>query len=309
MRQLEDIKMRLCEHYSKLLNRHSVADETVLDLIKQHELIMALDEVPSRGELKASVSKMNNKGSGRDGITAEILKNGGEKMIDFLEQVIQSVWESEDWRYAILVPLYKKGLKSDCSNFRGISLQSIVRKLFSSIILNRLVRTIVSGILQESQCGLRASRSIVDMICSARQLQEKCKERNLPFYQCFIDLSEAFHTVNRSNHWKILLNLGFPERFVGLIRSLHKGMKARLSFNASVSEEISINNGVKQGHISVPMLFNIYFGIVFLVAFYENSDSIYIRYRTSGCVCNVSRLLSQTKVSSSLLRELLYADD
>ena len=57
---------------------------------------MALDEMPSRGEIKASVSQMNNnKAPAMDDITAEILKNGGEKMIDLLEQVIQSVWESE----------------------------------------------------------------------------------------------------------------------------------------------------------------------------------------------------------------------
>ena len=96
---------------------------------------------------------------------------------------------------------------------------------------------------------------------------------------------------------------------MGLIRSLHNGMKARVSFNGTLYEEISINNGVKQGDISAPMLFNIYFVIVFLVAFYENSDGIYIRYRTSSSVFNVRRLLSQRKVSSSLVRELLYADD
>ena len=55
-------------------------------------------------------------------------------------------------------------------------------------------------------------------------------------------------------------------------------------------------------------MFNIYFAIVFLVVFYENSDSIYIRYWTSGSVFNVRRLHSQRKVSS-LVRELLYADD
>ena len=159
------------------------------------------------------------------------------------------------------------------------------------------------------QCGFRASRSTVDMIFSARQLQEKYKEQNLPLYQCFIDLSKAFDTVNRSTLWKNLLKLGFPERFVGLIRSLHNGMKARVSFNRTLSEEISINNGVKQGDISAPMLFNIYFAIVFLVAFNENSDGIYIRCQTSGSVFNVRRLLSQTKVSSSLVREQLYADD
>ena len=162
------------EHYSELFNRHPVVDESVLDVIKQHDPIMALDEVPSRGEIKASVSQMNNiKAPGMDGIKAEILKNGGEKMIDLLEQVIQSLWESEvpqDWRDAILVSLYKKGLKSDCSNFRGISLLSIVGKLFSRIILNRLVRTIVNGIQPESQRSFRASRDTVDMIFSARQL-------------------------------------------------------------------------------------------------------------------------------------------
>ena len=114
----------------------------------------------------------NNKVPGMDGITAEILKNGSDKMID-LEKVIQSVWESEvhqDGRDAILVSLYKKGSKSDCSNFMGISLLSIVGKLFSRIILNRLVYTIAKGILPESPCGFRASRGTVDMIFSARQL-------------------------------------------------------------------------------------------------------------------------------------------
>ena len=238
MRRPEDIKKRWCEHNSELLIRHPVVNKSVLDLMKQDDHTMALDEVPSRGEIKASVSQMNkNKVPGMDGITAEILKNGGEKRIDLLEQVIQSVWESEvpqDWRDAILVSLYKKGSKSDCSNFRGISQLTIVGKVFLRIILNRLVHTIVNGILPESQCGFRASRGTVDMIFSARQLQEKCKEQNLPLYQCFIDLSKAFDTVNKSTLSKILLNLGCPERFVGLIRSFHNGMKARVSFKGTI---------------------------------------------------------------------------
>ena len=86
-------------------------------------------------------------------------------------------------------------------------------------------------------------------------------------------------------------------------------MKARVNFNGTLSEEISIINGVKQGNISAPMLFNIYFAIVFLVAFYENSGGIYIRYRTSVSVFHVHRLLSQRKVSSSFVRMLLCVDD
>ena len=55
---------------------------------------MTLDEVISGGEIKISLSQMNNyKAPGMDDITTEILMNGVEKMIDILEQVIQSVWE------------------------------------------------------------------------------------------------------------------------------------------------------------------------------------------------------------------------
>ena len=58
-------------------------------------------------------------------------------------------------------------------------------------------------------------------------------------YQCFIDLSKAFDTVNRSTLWKISLKLGCPERFTGLIHSLHNGMKARVSFNRTLRKYLS----------------------------------------------------------------------
>ena len=98
-------------------------------------------------------------------------------------------------------------------------------------------------------------------------------------------------------------------KLVGLIRSLHGGTKARIGFSGSLFEEIPVYNGVKYGDISAPTLFTIYFEVAFLVTFNENLDGIFIRYRTSGKVYNICKLLAQTKVSSSLVRELLYADD
>ena len=111
------------------------------------------------------------------------IRPDNKKMIDLLEQDIQSAWESEvlqDWRDAILVSLYKKGSKSDCSNFRGKSLLSIVGKLFSRIILNRLVRTIVNGILLESKCGFHASCGTVDTIFSSRN----CRSAKNRIFHC-----------------------------------------------------------------------------------------------------------------------------
>ena len=47
------------------------------------------------------------------------------------------------------------------------------------------------------QCGFTEDRGTVDMVFTARQLQEKCIEQRLPLYQVFVDLTKAFDTVNR----------------------------------------------------------------------------------------------------------------
>ena len=155
---------------------------------------------------------------------------------------------------------------------------SIVGKVFSRISLNRLIDAIINNILPESPCGFWANRGTVEMIFSARQQQEKCREQNLPLYYCLTDLSKAFDTVNRSTLWRIKLKLGYPEKFVSLIRSLHVGMKARFGFSGALSDEIPVNNGVKQGDISASTPFTIYFAVVFLVTFNENPVGIYIIY-------------------------------
>ena len=100
-----------------------------------------------------------------------------------------------------ITTLYKgKGDRSDCNNYRGISLLSIVGKVYARIILTRL-QTLAERVYPESQCGFRAERSTIDMIFSLRQLQEKAREKQMPLYVAFIDLTKAFDTVNREALW------------------------------------------------------------------------------------------------------------
>src|SRR6266516_2519150 len=63
-------------------------------------------------------------------------------------------------------------------------------------------------VLSESQCGFRPNRGTADMIFAARQLQEKCRERNKDLYTVFVDLSKAFDTVNRDGLWAVLRRFG-----------------------------------------------------------------------------------------------------
>lgn len=66
---------------------------------------------------------------------------------------------------AVIIILYKKkGEKSDCSNYQGITLWSLTGKVLARILLNRLVTSIAKKDLPESQRGFRANRSTTDMV-------------------------------------------------------------------------------------------------------------------------------------------------
>ena len=111
--------------------------------------------------------------------------------------------------------IYKrKGDKSDCGNWRGISLLSTAGKVLSRILLNRPVESIAEETPYESQCGFRKGRSTTDIVhvFTLRQLQEKFKE-NIN-HMVFIDLTKAFDSVNREATWKILTKLSCPPKVV-----------------------------------------------------------------------------------------------
>ena len=75
-----------------------------------------------------------------------------------------------------------------------------------------------TGLIPESQCGFRKDRGTIDMIFTARQLQEKCQEQNVDLYMTFVDLTKAFDTVIRDGLWKIMAKFGCPPRFIAMVR-------------------------------------------------------------------------------------------
>jgi len=116
-------------------------------------------------------------------------------------------------RDAKIVTLYKnKGDRSDCNNYRGTSLLSIVGKAFARVVLNRL-EALADRVYPESQCEFRTNRSTTDMVFSLGQLQEKCREQRRPLYLAFIDLTKAFDLVSRSGLFALLQRIGCPQSF------------------------------------------------------------------------------------------------
>jgi len=58
----------------------------------------------------------------------------------------------QQWKESVIVPIYKKGDKTDCNNYRGISLLSAAYKILSSILLTMLTPHVIE-IIGDHQCG------------------------------------------------------------------------------------------------------------------------------------------------------------
>ena len=95
-----------------------------------------------------SIAK-NNKAQGVDGITNELLKNGGDAIQASLVGLFNKIVELEkipsEWNMGIIVPIFKKGDRKDLNNYRGISLTSCVSKIFNRVIAMHISSFPVQG--------------------------------------------------------------------------------------------------------------------------------------------------------------------
>ena len=95
------------------------------------------------------------------------------------------------------------------------------------------------------------------MIFTARRFQEKCKEQNVDLYMTFVDLTNAFDTVNREGLRKIMAKFSCPAKFIEMVRHFHDDMLARVQNDGEFSDPVT--NGSKQGCVLASTLFSMMF--------------------------------------------------
>jgi hypothetical protein len=124
-------------------------------------------------------------------------------------------------------------------------------------------------------------------------------------------LTKAYDKVNRDILWEILLKLGVPQNIVNLIKALHEGAQASVRVDGNVSDPFGLNNGLKQGSILSPILFNIFFGTI-INAFEKEVEGkgINVKYKLNDHnIFNVSELKRKTGIKTISIADLLFADD
>ena len=137
------------------------------------------------------------------------------------------------------------------------------------------------------------------MIFAVQQLQEKCIEQNEPLYSVFIDLTKAFDTVNREALWTVLECIRCPPKF----------MSGQVLSNGNMTDAFMVSNGMKQGCVLAPVLFNVFFTRMLSHAVQDLEKGVYIRYCLDGSLFNLCQLTAKTKNLQTLLQEVLFADN
>jgi len=84
----------------------------------------------------------NNKAAGTDGIYPELIKYGGNKLLNRIYELVRHIWEDErireEWKETIIVPIHKKGARDRCENYRGIVLGNAGYQILANIILEKI---------------------------------------------------------------------------------------------------------------------------------------------------------------------------
>ena len=220
----------------------------------------------------------------------------------------------QQWKDAAIKVLFKKKDKTECSNYRGISLVSHAGKVLLKLVATRLSAYCErEGILPEEQSGFRPGRSTVDMMFVVRRLHELARRKCTPLYACFIDLTKAYDSVDRELLWSVLRRLGVPPKMLAIIRQFHDGMRARVrTDDGTCSDWFEVGQGLRQGCNLAPLLFNLFFSAMLMVAvdkFTRDEDVMEDVVKIKSTVTEGKGKRAKVVEVVKMLWSMLYADD
>ena len=164
---------------------------------------------------------------------------------------------SSSLKDSTVVPLFKKGDKSQVSNYRPVSLLATAGKFFEAIIFKRLYDH-CSPLFSKSQFGFRKNRSTVLQLITFLQKVYKGIETNNDIDLIFTDFSKAFDKVDHGILFQKLYRIGIRGQIFNVLQSFITGRTQKVRVMNELSNEFKLSSGVPQGSLLSPLLFLIF---------------------------------------------------
>jgi len=203
----------------------------------------------------------NGKAPEQDNINSELYKYAPVEFKMRLQQFLNNIYRENcipnEWRNAVITPIFKKGDRREPKNYSGISILNTCYKLYSKI-LNMKLQKYSQVFMTETQNGFRKGWSCTDPTFCLKLLIEKRREFNLEIHLLFTDYEKAFDNIQRQILFNILKSRHIPDTLLKAIVNIYTQNKILIKFNNKLSKLVEINKGVCQGCPLSPALFNIY---------------------------------------------------
>ena len=153
------------------------------------------------------------------------------------------------------IPKNRKECIQCSENYRGIALCSALSKVFDHIMIQRFSDKLMSS---DMQFSFKAQHSTVMCTCAVKEIAAHYNEKGSNVYVCMLDASTAFDKVNFVKLFSLLIDRNIPGVFLRIIMDLYTRQNLRASWNGVISTNFSVSNGVRQGGVVSPILFNVY---------------------------------------------------
>jgi len=177
----------------------------------------------------------------------------------------------------ILVPIPKPGKpQGPPANLRPIILLSVLRKILSICMLNRIANKLHTKI-PITQAAYQGGRSTTEHVFTFKCLAEKAITSSK--YEIIIellDMSKAFDTVERPKLFSLLKDV-LHEDEMHIMKLLIKDAQLQVRIGNSLGEAIQTNVGIPQGDCLSPILFIFYLAAALTPERTENQDHDYAK--------------------------------
>ena len=193
----------------------------------------------------------NNKTPGLDGFPAEFFKVFWNSLKYCVTRAINASFDKGSMtislRQCIITCLPKHGKqRENIENWRPLSMLSVIYKLCSAAIANRL-KPLLNKIIDKTQCGFLQGRYIGECTRLVYDILNYTENLQIPGMLVMIDFHKAFDSVSWNFIYKTLAFFGFSENFIKWITLFNTEIKAMVLQSGYLSEPIEIERGCRQG--------------------------------------------------------------